>query len=140
MQAIPELDTKGLRRFGLQFAALIALFFGLLLPWLFGFTYPLWPWLAGGAVALWSLLAPDSLDYLYRPWMRFGLLLGRITSPIVLGILFFLVFTPAALVLKLLRKKLMPLEPDPAADTYYRPRSSAKEDGDKALTNYADPF
>ena len=38
---------------------------------------------------------------LNKLWMRFGLLLGMIVSPIVLGVVFFVVFTPIAFVMRL---------------------------------------
>jgi hypothetical protein len=49
----------------------------------------------------WALLAPATLKPVYRGWMRFGLLLNRITTPIILGIVFFLVLAPMALIMRL---------------------------------------
>ena len=46
-----------------------------------------------------SLLSP-----LNKLWFKFGLLLGSIISPIVMGIIFFLVVTPIGLILKLVGK------------------------------------
>ena len=125
---IPQLDSSGLRKFGLQFAAMVAGLFGLLIPLLFDFTWPRWPWIIAVFVAAWSLLAPATLGGFYRLWMRFGIFLNRFTSPIVLGILFFGVFTPTALALKLLRKKLLQQSPDADATSYRI--SSAIEDSD----------
>ena len=39
--------------------------------------------------------------------MRFGLLLSRITTPLIMGVVFFLLITPVALILKVLRKDAM---------------------------------
>jgi hypothetical protein len=50
--------------------------------------------------------------------MRFGLFMSRIMTPLVLGIVFFLVFTPVALGLKLLGKDAMRRKLDPQADSY----------------------
>jgi hypothetical protein len=44
-----------------------------------------------------ALTRPTALQPLNRLWFAFGLLLGRIVSPLVLGILFFLIITPVAL-------------------------------------------
>lgn len=49
-------------------------------------------------VALWK---PEKLELLNRLWMRIGLILGLFVSPIVLGIIFFLIFTPVGLLLRL---------------------------------------
>ena len=48
-----------------------------------------------------TLFAPQSLAPLNRIWFEFGILLGRIFSPIVLGIIFFLLITPTSLVTRL---------------------------------------
>ncbi|MGI9326711.1 MAG: SxtJ family membrane protein [Pseudomonadales bacterium] len=128
---IPQLDAIGLRKFGLQFAAIVAALFGLFIPWLFDLPWQRWPWIIAALVATWSLVAPGSMSGFYRLWMRFGLVLNRFTSPIVLGILFFGVFTPTALALKLLRKKLLEQVPDAEA-TSYRVSSATDSSSDNS--------
>jgi hypothetical protein len=91
---IPELDRKGLREFGLVTGGIVAALFGLLFPWILDRTFPLWPWLVMLVLTVWSLTAPLSLRPVYRVWMRFGLVLSRITTPVILGIVFFVVLTP----------------------------------------------
>ena len=48
-----------------------------------------------------TLIKSDVLLPLNKLWMRFGLLLGMIVSPIVLGIIFFGLFTPSAMLMRL---------------------------------------
>ena len=48
-----------------------------------------------------TVVKADFLLPLNKLWMRFGLLLGMIVSPIVLGIIFFGLFTPIALLMRL---------------------------------------
>ena len=48
-----------------------------------------------------TLIKSDSLHPLNKLWMRFGLLLGMIVSPIVLGVIFFGLFTPIAILMRL---------------------------------------
>ena len=48
-----------------------------------------------------TLIKSDALLPLNKLWMRFGLLLGMIVSPIVLGIIFFGLFTPIAILMRL---------------------------------------
>ena len=48
-----------------------------------------------------TLIKSDVLLPLNKLWMRFGLLLGMIVSPIVLGIIFFGLFTPIAILMRL---------------------------------------
>jgi hypothetical protein len=108
MHDIPELDRRGLREFGLVTGGILATLFGLFFPWLMGSHIPVWPWLVGGGLAIWALTMPASLRLIYRLWMQFGLLLNRITTPLILGVVFFLVIFPAALIMKLFRRD--PLE------------------------------
>jgi hypothetical protein len=49
-----------------------------------------------------TLIRADILLPLNKLWMRFGLLLGMIVSPIVLGIIFFGLFTPIAIIMRLI--------------------------------------
>lgn len=123
--SIPQLDAQGLRKFGLQFAAIVCVLFGLLLPWLLEVGYPRWPWALAIVFTGWALAAPASLRLVYIGWMRLGLLLNRITSPILLGLIYFAVFTPVAACLKLLRRDLLGRSVDAKADTY---RVSAADD------------
>ena len=51
-----------------------------------------------------TLVNPDVLLPLNKLWMRFGLLLGMIISPIVMGIIFFGLFTPMSLTMRLFRR------------------------------------
>jgi Saxitoxin biosynthesis operon protein SxtJ len=97
VHVIPDLDRKGLREFGLVTGGVLVGLFGLLIPWLFERAYPRWPWLVLSLLAIWSLAAPLSLRPLYRLWMRFGYVLSRITTPLILGGVFFLVITPMGL-------------------------------------------
>ena len=48
-----------------------------------------------------TLIKADVLLPLNKLWMRFGLLLGMIVSPIVLGLIFFVMFTPIAFAMRL---------------------------------------
>ena len=51
-----------------------------------------------------TLINSDVLLPLNKLWMRFGLLLGMIVSPIVLGVIFFGLFTPIAILMRLSRR------------------------------------
>jgi len=104
---IPDLGRSGLRRFGLTTGIIVAVLFGLFFPWLLGHTVPLWPWVLCGILAIWALLAPTSLRPVYRIWMRFGLIMSRITTPIIMSVVFYVVITPTAIIRRLLRKDSM---------------------------------
>ena len=66
------------------------------------------------ALAIPSVLAP-----LNRLWLTIGLLLHRLVSPVVLGIIFFGVVTPTGLVMRALGKDPLRLKLEPRATTYW---------------------
>ncbi len=80
----------------------------------------------GVALVLVSLGAPAALRPLYRSWMALGHAMGRVTTPVFLGVLFVLVFIPTRAVLALMRRDLLGMRPDRAAPTYWseRPRTT----------------
>ena len=122
MHKITDLDAKGLRHFAWSTAAAIALLFGAALPLLFGGSIHWWPFVLAAALILWGLAAPGTLRPVYRGWMRIGLLLNAVTTPLILGILFILVFVPTGLIMRLLGRD--PLRRHLHADaTTYRERS-----------------
>ena len=80
-------------------------------PWI-------WAFAASGVFGLTAVAAPSLLSPLNRAWTAFGALLHRITSPIVLGLLFFGVFTPMALFMAALGKRPLPSRKN-ACDSYW---------------------
>ena len=115
-----EVKVGSERSLGMVFAAVFAIV-GL---------FPLWD---GGAVRLWALIvagvflalaliAPALLGPLNRLWFRFGMLLNRIVSPLVIGLLFFLTVTPMALIMRVAGKDPLRLRFDKAAESYWIPR------------------
>ncbi|MCB2263353.1 MAG: SxtJ family membrane protein [Candidatus Thiosymbion ectosymbiont of Robbea hypermnestra] len=118
MSAIERLDRAGLRKFGLVTGAIVVLLFGFLLPWIFDHGLPYWPWYIAGALWLPALLAPDLLRPVYTAWMRFGLVVGWINTRIILGIVFYALFTPTGLLLKALRVDAMQRKLDARMKTY----------------------
>jgi hypothetical protein len=102
--AIPELDHKGLREFGISTGAIVAALFGLFFPWLLERPWPRWPWVIFAVLALSGLAAPGTLRPAYRAWMKLGLLMSRVTTPLIMGIVFFLVVTPMGIARRVLGK------------------------------------
>ena len=98
---IPDLDRGGLRHFGLTTGLVVGVLFGLFFPWVFERPLPVWPWLIFGLLGALAIIVPNWLRPVYKGWMRFGLALSKITTPIIMGIIFFLLITPIALVLRI---------------------------------------
>ena len=94
----------------------------------FGFVFSfvfliiaLWPLLDMGSIRLWSIsisiiffilgiLNSKILTPFNRLWFKFGILLGRIISPIIMLIIFFFVVTPIGLFMRIIGKDLLNLK------------------------------
>ena len=118
---IKKLDKKGLRDFGLLIGSLIAVLFGLAVPLLRRHSLPWQPWAVGGVLVLLALVAPKSLNPVYHAWMRFGLILNKIETPIVLGIVFYLIIWPMGVIKSLFGEDAMRRKLNPKMDTYRVP-------------------
>ena len=81
-------------------------------------TYPL---LSDNEVRLWSLiisiiflilglLNSKLLTPLNKIWFKFGISLGKIVSPLVMGLIFFFVVTPIGILMRILKKDLLNLK------------------------------
>ena len=57
-----------------------------------------------------AFVAPKSLSLLNKLWFKFGIFLGKIVSPLIMGIIFFLVVTPIGLIMRLLGKDVLNLK------------------------------
>jgi len=116
--ALEILDKAGYRKFGLTTGLVIIGLFGLLIPWLFSLNYPKWPWLFGGVLVIGALIAPAMLKHVYIGWMKFGQVMNWINTRLILGIVFYLVFLPTGLVMRLLGNDPMHRKLDRAVGTY----------------------
>jgi hypothetical protein len=96
------------------------IFFGLIFFVLF-LIIGLYPLKSDGIVKIWSvtlslvfliitIIRPNLFLFLNRLWIQFGLLIGKIISPIIMGLVFFLVVTPIGLLVRILRKDVMGLK------------------------------
>jgi hypothetical protein len=113
------MSKKPLREFGLVTAGMIALVFGLLLPWIWDATsWPQWPWLLAALLGATSLALPNILQPVYHWWMKLAHVLGWINTRILLSLIFFLIFSPVALILRLLGKDPMRRKLDPTEQSY----------------------
>jgi cytochrome b subunit of formate dehydrogenase len=110
-------DKKELRKFGLTVGAVLLIISGFLF-WKqrAAFTYFA---VSGGALIVFGLLAPTALKPLFRVWMSFAVIMGFIMTRVILTVIYFFLFTPIALVLKLLGKDLLEERWDKTATSYW---------------------
>ena len=90
----------------------------------------LWPLKNEEDIRLWSLvlsiiflilgiLNSKLLTPLNKLWFKFGIFLGTIVSPIIMGIVFFLVVTPTGVFMRLLGKDLLKTNKIKSTSTYW---------------------
>tara|TARA_Y100000591_G_C21797857_1_gene680390 strand:- start:405 stop:812 length:408 start_codon:yes stop_codon:yes gene_type:complete len=66
-----------------------------------------------------GIFKPSLLYYPNKIWFKFGIFLGKIVSPLVMGIIFFFTVTPTGIIMKLLRKDLLKKKFDVKVRTYW---------------------
>jgi O-antigen/teichoic acid export membrane protein len=112
-----SMSNSELRKFGLLTALLLVVFFDGLIPWLRSFKPPVWPLVAAALLVLPALAAPNLLRPVYRAWMAMANVLGWINTRIILSLIFFLIFLPVGIVIRMIRDP-MRRQWDNAIETY----------------------
>ncbi len=127
-EAIPtRLTTAEGRKFGLT-VGIAFLLLGGVSRWRGHDMVPLVLWSLGGALTLGGLLVPSLLGPVYRAWMKLALLLSKVTTPIFMGAVYFLVITPMGALMRLVGRN--PLKRHAAGSGYWiarEPRSDQSE-------------
>ena len=117
VSTIQKLTPAELRKFGFVTAAMVLVFFELLIPWIWNLDWPIWPLVVAGILVLFALVTPATLGPFYKVWMKFAEILGWINTRIILGFIFFVFFLPFGIVMRLfndpMRRKM-----DDSKDTY----------------------
>ena len=106
------------RRFGLLVGGVFLLLGGIS-RWRGHQVAPAVLWTLGGTLVLGGLLVPGHLGPVYRRWMGLALLISKVTTPIFMGLIYFVLFTPMGFIRRLLRKNALVR---PAADTFWLSR------------------
>jgi len=115
-----EVEGSSDRSFGVVFA--IVFFLIAAWPLMDGATPRWWAGAIGVVFAIVTVVKPTLLAGLNRLWLKFGILLGKVVSPIALGILFFGVLAPIGVLMRLVGKDPLRLKHDAAAASYWIPR------------------
>jgi len=112
-------DVRGSsnRSFGIVFAVVFTVIG--LLPLMLGSGLRLWSLAVAALFLLFALAFPSVLAPLNRMWLRFGMFLHKIVSPIVLGIMFYLVITPIGLLMRAFGKDPLRLAFDKQSSSYW---------------------
>ena len=120
-------ERAELRKFGYVMAGFFGLVVGALLPWWWSLKWAYWPWLVAALFLVLAILWPSALGGVHRVWMRLARVLEWINTRIVLGVVFFLVFTPLGFLMRMLRRDTLKKAWDRSAVTYRTDRQARKE-------------
>jgi hypothetical protein len=129
-QKIPEPDRKGLRQFGLTTGVAIVAIFGLFFPWMIERSWPTWPWVIAAPLWFLAMVHPSWLRLVQKVWMRFSLLASRVMTPLVLGIVFFVMISPVGIFRRLMGNDPMKRTIEPNQESY---RIQSKKSPDEKL-------
>ena len=103
-----EVKIGSNRSFGIVFSIVFLLI--ALYPLINGENLRLWSLIISIVFIVLGIINSNLLKPLNKLWFKFGLLLGKIISPFVMAIIFFVVVTPIAILMRLLRKDLLNLK------------------------------
>jgi energy-coupling factor transporter transmembrane protein EcfT len=81
----------------------------------------LYPLKSEGLIRIWSvvlslvfliitIIRPNLFTFINKLWIQFGILLGKIISPLIMGLVFFFVVTPIGILIRMLKKDVMGLK------------------------------
>ena len=96
----------------------------------------LWPFIHEGQIRIWSavisivflilgLMNSKLLTPLNRLWFKFGMFLGAIVAPVVMGMIFFLVVTPTGFLMRIMGKDLLRRKYDKSNKSYWIKRDKS---------------
>jgi len=129
LQSIVPLDRAGYRQFGLVTGAIVVGLFGLAIPFIAGWPLPLWPWVLFGVLGFMALAVPLWLAPVYKYWMMFGVLMSTyVMTPLIMLVVFFGLFMPFGLVMRLFGKDGMGRKLDPTAQSYRVPSAAPRRE------------
>ena len=118
-----EQKRKELRKFGLLVGGILA-FIGLLFLWRGRHEIArIVLWSIGGFLIVFGAIAPMVLKPIYVAWMKFAFVLGWVNSRILLSIIFFVFFTPMALIQRVFGRDALHQRMDKGTDSYWIKRS-----------------
>ena len=103
-----DIKKSSNRSFGIVFFVVFLLI--ALYPLTYDGEIRLWSLIISAIFLILGLLDSKILAPLNKIWFKFGILLGKIVSPLIMGIIFFLVVTPIGLIMRLLGKDVLNLK------------------------------
>ena len=118
-----DIKISSYRNFGIVFFIVFLLI--AIYPFLVGNDIRIWSLLISFGFLILGLINSKILSPLNKLWFKFGLILGKIISPLIMGIIFFVVVTPIGIVMRVLKKDLLNLKYN-QKETYWIKKTGPK--------------
>lgn len=117
-------ERKNLLVFGYGLAAILTVW-----SVLFWRKHPdaAWPWALIVLALLLAVVTRWRLEYLkpiYKNWMRVAHIIGQVFAAVLLTVIFYLVFAPTGIILRVLKKDLLDRTLEPQAKSYWKKREA----------------
>jgi len=103
-----DIKISSNRNFGIVFFIVFLII--ALYPLIFNENIRLWSLIISLVFLILGLINSKILTPLNKIWFKFGIYLGKLISPIIMGIIFFFVVTPTGYVMRFLRKDILNLK------------------------------
>ena len=103
-----DIKTSSNRSFGIVFFVVFVIIS--LYPIINNESIRLWSLIISLIFLILGIINSSLLSPLNKLWFKFGIFLGKIISPIIMGIIFFIVVTPIAILMKVFNKDLLNLK------------------------------
>ena len=120
-----KIKTKDLKEFSLIWAVIFTIIG--IIPYFKHTTPQNWAFGVSLIFIMVAFFKPNILESFYKIWTKFGGLMGHYISKVILFVLYFGLFTPISLLLKLLGKDLLDKKIDKDADSYWIERENQPE-------------
>lgn len=135
LPTVSKSNTLALRQFGLGMALMLAVFFCLLLPWLFETNPPLWMLPVVLTFLTLALTFPHLLYWPYRCWMVIASVLNYLNTRLIMAVAYFLLIVPIGLLMKSMGKLQYTRRPSRATPSYWVARNNSP-----TKSNLKEPF
>ena len=122
MKRNPNIKISSNRNFGLVF--FIVFLIVSIWPLTYGEPVRFWSAIISSIFLILGLINSKLLSPLNKLWFKFGMILGSIVAPVVMGVVFFLVVTPIGLIMKIMGKDLLNKKYDKKKRTYWIKRDT----------------
>lgn len=129
-------EKKDIRNFGIALAVILGAIGSYRFYYKRQWDVALWLYAGGGMVIILSFFAPLVIKPLYRIMTIVGYKIGWVNQRLILGILFYLLFTPIAVVFKLIGKDPLERKIEVETNSYWIPRKESSSDKKKYEQQY----